>query len=76
MPKRSATKAELQQQIKELQRKLNEAQGMAKDRDRDELEDSTLREELEAYQEQTGQPGVSGTRMVAQGFENRRSRNC
>ena len=55
MPKRSATKAELQQQIKELQRKLNEAQGMVKDQDRDELEDGTLKEELEAYQEQTSQ---------------------
>ena len=57
-PKRSATKAELQQQIKELQRKLNEAQGMPKDRDRDELEDGTLREELEAYQEQASQEWV------------------
>ena len=55
MPQRSATKAELQQQIKELQQKLNEAQGMAKDRDQDELEDGTLREELEASQEQASQ---------------------
>ena len=55
MPKRSATKAELQQQIEELQRKLNEAQAVANNRDRDELEDAALREELEAYQEQASQ---------------------
>ena len=55
MPKRSATKAELQQQIEELQRKLKEAQAVAKDRDRDELEDAALREELEACQEQASQ---------------------
>ena len=51
--KRSATKAELKHQIKVLQQKLNEAQGMVKDRD--ELEDGTLREELDAYQEQASQ---------------------
>ena len=53
--RRTATKAELQQQIEELQRKLKEAQAVAKDRDRDELEDAALREELEAYQEQASQ---------------------
>ena len=55
MPKRGATKAELQQQIEELQRKLKEAQAVAKERDRDELEDAALREELEASQEQASQ---------------------
>ena len=63
MPKRSATKGELQQQIKELQQKLKEAQAVAKDRDRDELEDATLREELEAYQEQASQERAEQERL-------------
>ena len=63
MLKRSATKAELQQQIEELQRKLKEAQAVAKDRDRDELEDAALREELEAYQEQTSQERTERERL-------------
>ena len=50
MPKRGATKAELQQQIKELQRKLNEAQAVAKERDRDDLGAGGL--------SGTSQPGV------------------
>ena len=60
MPKRGATKAELQQQIEELQRKLKEAQDLAKERDRDDLEDAALREELEASQEQASQERAPG----------------
>ena len=37
MPKRGATKAELQQQIEELQQKLKDAQAVAKERDRNDL---------------------------------------
>ena len=53
MPKKGATKAELQQQVEELQQKLKEARAVARERDdRDELEEAALREELEASQEQ------------------------
>ena len=50
MPNRGATKAELQQQIEELQWKLKESQVVAKEWDRDELENAALREKLEASQ--------------------------
>ena len=64
MPKKGGTKAELQQQIEELQQKLKEARAVAKEQDdRGELEEATLREELEISQEQAAQECAEQERL-------------
>lgn len=73
MLKRGAMKAELQQQIEELQRELKETQAVAKERDRDELKDAALSEELEAFQNRPARSALSENGCAR--FGNRRSGN-